>query len=48
MTTTETTSLETVIDTYFEAWNEADAATGSTSSRDRSPTRPTTSIRCRT
>jgi len=24
MTTTETTSLETVIDTYFGAWNEAD------------------------
>ena len=27
MTTTETTSLETVIETYFTAWNEADAAT---------------------
>ena len=25
MTTTETTALETVIDTYFAAWNEADA-----------------------
>jgi hypothetical protein len=24
MTTTETTSLETTIDTYFAAWNEAD------------------------
>jgi hypothetical protein len=26
MTTTETTSLATVIDTYFAAWNEADAS----------------------
>lgn len=26
MTTTETTALEAVIDTYFAAWNEADAA----------------------
>jgi hypothetical protein len=25
MTTTEATSLETIIDTYFAAWNEADA-----------------------
>ena len=25
MTTTDTTSLATVIDTYFAAWNEADA-----------------------
>jgi hypothetical protein len=26
MTTTETTSLDTLIETYFAAWNEADAA----------------------
>jgi hypothetical protein len=25
MTTTETTALDTAVDTYFEAWNEADA-----------------------